>query len=61
MEREVRSVANVTRRDVREMLEAAVHTGLRPTIEVLPLAEANRALARLSDGTRLRGAMVLEV
>lgn len=61
MEREVKSVANVTRADVREMLEVAATTGLRPTTETMPLADANRALTRLSEGPRLRGAMVLQV
>lgn len=61
MEREVRSVANVTRADVRETLAIAAETGLRPTVEVLPLQLANQALARLSSAKRLRGAMVLDV
>jgi propanol-preferring alcohol dehydrogenase len=61
MEREIRSVANVTRVDVGEMLAAAVEFGIRPTVELMPLHEANSALARLSGATRLRGAMVLEV
>ena len=61
MEREIKSVANVTRNDVREMLELAATTGLRPTTEMMPLEEANRALTRLSEGARLRGAMVLDV
>jgi propanol-preferring alcohol dehydrogenase len=61
MERELRSVANVTREDVRQMLAAAARFGIRPTVEALPLREANTALARLSGATRLRGAMVLEV
>ena len=60
-EREIKSVANVTRADVREMLDLAARTGLRPTTEVLPLAEANRALTRLSEGKQLKGAMVLQV
>lgn len=60
-EREIKSVANVTRADVREMLEIAAATGLRPTTETLPLIEANRALIRLSEGAQLRGAMVLQV
>ncbi len=59
MEREIRSVANVTREDVRQMLAAAAESGIRPTVEVLPLSEANIALARLSSTTRVRGAMVL--
>jgi hypothetical protein len=45
MEREIRSVANVTRADVREMLDAAVEMGLTASVEELPLAEANAALA----------------
>ncbi|PYO50194.1 MAG: alcohol dehydrogenase [Gemmatimonadetes bacterium] len=61
MEREIKSVANVTREDVRQLLALAVETGLRPTVEVLPLERANEALARLSSGARMRGAMVLSV
>jgi len=61
MEREIKSVANVTREDVRQALAAAAEIGLRPTVEMLPLQLANEALARLSGATRLRGAMVLDV
>jgi propanol-preferring alcohol dehydrogenase len=61
MEREIKSVANVTRVDVGEMLAAAIEFGVRPTVELMPLHEANTALARLSGARRLRGAMVLEV
>jgi len=61
MEREIKSVANVTREDVRQMLALAAETGLRPTVELLPLDLANQALGRLSGGTRMRGAMVLGV
>jgi propanol-preferring alcohol dehydrogenase len=61
MEREVKSVANVTREDVRQMLAAAAESGIRPTVELLPLRDANAALARLSGATRMRGAMVLDV
>lgn len=60
-EREIKSVANVTRADVRETLDIAAATGLRPTTETMPLEEANHALRRLSEGVRLRGAMVLRV
>ena len=60
-EREIRSVANVTRADVREMLQTALEAGLRPTIEMFTLEDANRALARLAKGARMRGAMVLKV
>jgi propanol-preferring alcohol dehydrogenase len=61
MEREIKSVANVGREDVKQMLAFAADSGLRPTLEVLPLDLANDALGRLSGGTRMRGAMVLDV
>lgn len=61
MEREIKSVANVTRADVREMLATAAEIGLRPTVEVLPLEAANTALARIRSAKGLRGAMVLDV
>lgn len=61
MEREIKSVANVTRSDAREMLAAADDLGLRPTVETLRLEEANTALARIRNAKRLRGAIVLDV
>jgi propanol-preferring alcohol dehydrogenase len=61
MEREIKSVANVTRADVREMLDAAVTLRLDAEVEVMPLAEANVALARIASGVGLRGALVLHV
>jgi propanol-preferring alcohol dehydrogenase len=60
-EREVKSVANVTRADVCGVLTAAVEMGLKPTVEVLPLERANDALERLRSATGIRGAMVLRV
>ena len=43
MEKEVKSVANVTRADVREFLALAADIPIRPEIEEYPLEEANRA------------------
>jgi propanol-preferring alcohol dehydrogenase len=60
MEKEIKSVANVTRRDVSEFLQLAAETGLRPEIEEFPLADANRALLELRQG-KIRGAKVLRV
>ncbi len=57
-ERTVRSVANLTRRDGEEFLALAPRAGVETTVEPMPLAEANAALARLREG-RLRGAAVL--
>ncbi len=61
MEREIKSVANVTRRDVEELVEHAAATGLRPTVTVRPLADAPAALADMRQGINIRGATVLRV
>jgi propanol-preferring alcohol dehydrogenase len=60
MEREVKSVANVTPRDIREMLELASGIEMKPQVEEYPLEEANRALRELRLGG-LRGAKVLRI
>jgi propanol-preferring alcohol dehydrogenase len=60
MEKEIKSVANVTRRDVREFLHIAASAGLRPEIEEYPLERANEALRDLKS-RRIRGAKVLVV
>jgi propanol-preferring alcohol dehydrogenase len=57
-EREIVSVANLTRRDGDEFLSLAPKVPVRTSVETYPLAAANRALADLRDG-RLRGAAVL--
>jgi propanol-preferring alcohol dehydrogenase len=61
MEREIKSVANVSRQDVREMLVAATALGLRPTVREMPLERANDALAALRRGEGVHGATVLRV
>lgn len=61
MEREITTVANVTRADVREMLAAAVQLGLHPTVSEIPLESANTALGNRHKGTVVRGATVLRV
>ena len=57
-ERQIVSVANLTREDAREFLELAPQAGLRSEVTRYPLARANEALADLRDG-RLQGAAVL--
>ena len=57
-ERVVRSVANLTRADGEEFLAVAPEVPVRTEVETVPLAEANRALARLRAGA-VRGALVL--
>jgi propanol-preferring alcohol dehydrogenase len=57
-ERQVRSVANLTRADAREFLEIAPKAGVRCEVTRYPLERANEALADLREG-RLQGAAVL--
>ena len=57
-ERQVRSVANLTRRDGEEFLALAPRVPVRAEVETFPLEEANEALARLRSG-RVRGAAAL--
>jgi propanol-preferring alcohol dehydrogenase len=57
-ERQIVSVANLTRQDAREFLEIAPRAGLRSEITRYPLANANEALSDLREG-RLQGAAVL--
>ena len=59
-EKQVVSVANVTRRDVRECLDFAAQHGIRPQVTEHPLAQANEALRALKRGGS-RGARVLRV
>jgi propanol-preferring alcohol dehydrogenase len=57
-EREIRSVANLTREDGEELLALAPEIPVETETEVFPLKEANEALRRLRDG-KLQGAAVL--
>jgi alcohol dehydrogenase, propanol-preferring len=57
-ERQVRSVANLTRADGEEFLALAPGVPVRTQVETFPLAEANEALDRLRAG-RIHGAAVL--
>jgi propanol-preferring alcohol dehydrogenase len=59
-ERQVRSVANLTRADGDEFLALAPRVPVRTEIETFPLAAANEALDHLRAG-RIRGAAVLVV
>jgi propanol-preferring alcohol dehydrogenase len=58
LEKEIKSVANVTRRDIEEFLPIAAAIPLRPQVQTYRLEEANRALLELKRGP-VRGAKVL--
>ena len=57
-EREVVSVANLTRADAREFLEIVPTAGIKCRVTRYPLLRANEALSDLREG-RLQGAAVL--
>ena len=60
LEKEIKSVANVTRFDIKDFLTLAARIPIIPEVEEYPLAEANRALIELKEG-RIRGAKVLRI
>jgi propanol-preferring alcohol dehydrogenase len=59
-EKELKSVANVTRRDAQEFLPLAAEIPIVPETEEFKLEEANEALILLKEG-KMRGAGVLKI
>jgi alcohol dehydrogenase, propanol-preferring len=57
-ERQIRSVANMTRADARDFLQLAAEIKLNPKVTAFPLAEANRALSAIKADA-LDGAAVI--
>ncbi len=57
-ERQLRSVANMTRSDARDFLQIAAAINLRPRITAFPLAKANEALIALKSDS-VDGAVVI--
>ncbi len=60
LEKEIKSVANVTRSDISACLETAAAISLKPDFQEFPLAEANEALRELRS-KKIRGAKVLRI
>jgi propanol-preferring alcohol dehydrogenase len=60
MEKEIKSVANVTRQDVREFLALAAEAKLKPEYQEFDLRDANQALLEMKQG-KIRGAKVLRI
>ena len=60
LEKEIKSVANVTRQDVTEFLNLASKIPIIPEVEKFSLKEANDALWELKD-RKIRGAKVLHI
>lgn len=59
-EKEVKSVANVTRKDIKDFLKLAASMPIRPEVRTYKLEQANEALRTLKAG-HIRGALVLVV
>jgi len=59
-EKELKSVANVTRRDALEFLPLAAEIPIQPKVQEFALIEANRALNILKQG-KMEGAGVLKI
>jgi propanol-preferring alcohol dehydrogenase len=59
-EKELKSVANVTRRDALEFLPLAAEIGITPEVQEFELGQANEALVILKEG-RMHGAGVLKI
>lgn len=60
LEKEIKSVANVARSDVKEFLELAAEIPIKPKVQEFALEEANRALVELKT-RKIRGAKVLRI
>jgi propanol-preferring alcohol dehydrogenase len=60
MEKEIKSVANVTRADVREFLQLVAEANIKPEFQEYDLKDANRALLEMKQG-KIRGAKVLRI
>ena len=59
-EREIRSVANMTRADARDFLALSSEIGIRPETSAFPLAHVNDALRAVKDGSA-DGAAVIQM
>ncbi|NTU68627.1 MAG: zinc-dependent alcohol dehydrogenase family protein [Chlorobiaceae bacterium] len=59
MEKEVKSVANITRMDVSGFLELAGKFALKPEVRTWPLEEANQALFALRHGLATGAAVLI--
>ncbi len=57
-ERQIRSVANMTRSDARDFLKIAADLRLQPTVTVFPLEHANEALSAVKNDA-INGAAVI--
>jgi propanol-preferring alcohol dehydrogenase len=60
MEKEIRSVANVTRKDVTEFIRLAAQMPFKPEVEEYPFESANQAIMDIKN-RKIKGAKVLVI
>jgi len=60
LEKEIKSVANITRKDIEDFLQLAADIPIKPEIQEFKLEDANTALLELKE-RKIRGAKVLRI
>ncbi|GAB5046586.1 zinc-dependent alcohol dehydrogenase family protein [Thermodesulfovibrio sp. TK110] len=60
LEKEIKTVANITRKDIQEFLRIASEIPIKPEIEIYPFSEANKAIKDIKQ-RKIRGAKVLRI
>ena len=60
LEKEIKSVANVAKRDASEFLKLAAEIPIKPEVQEFALEEAKQALVELKE-RQIRGAKVLRI
>ncbi|MCD6548451.1 MAG: zinc-dependent alcohol dehydrogenase family protein [Thermodesulfobacterium sp.] len=60
LEKEIKSVANVTRKDIKEFLQLAETFNIKPEVEIYPFERANQALKDIKN-KKIKGAKVLKI
>ena len=58
-ERQIRSVANMTRQDARDFLKIAHDLHIRPNVTVFALDDANKALIAVREETEQGAAVIV--
>lgn len=60
MEKEIKSVANVTFNDIKEVIEIAYKFNIKPQIEIYSLSDANNAILDIKN-RKINGSKVLKI
>ena len=58
-ERQIRSVANMTRQDARDFLAVAAQLNIRPRVTLFSLDDANKALLAVKNETEEGSALIV--